>query len=111
VGEPERGHELTIGELATAAGVTIRAIRHYEAVGLLPEADRSTGGHRRYGDDALNRLRQVLKLRDCGFGLDAIQQLLDRGSSEATLELAKRQLERTEIELEVGQRVKSRVVV
>lgn len=109
LGEPERGHELTIGELATAVGVTIRAIRHYEAVGLLPEADRSTGGHRRYDETALSRLRQILKLRDCGFGLAAIQQLLDRGSSEATLELAKRQLERTEIELEVGHRLRLRL--
>jgi cob(I)alamin adenosyltransferase len=102
-------NEFTIGELASAAGVTVRAVRHYEAVGLLPEADRSTGGHRRYEEAALRRLRQILKLRDCGFGLAAIQQLLDARSPGTTLELARRQLERTEIELEVGRRLRLRL--
>ena len=39
---------LTIGQLATYAGVTVRAVRHYHAKGLLPEPARDGSGYRRY---------------------------------------------------------------
>ncbi|MGY2061630.1 MerR family DNA-binding transcriptional regulator, partial [Nocardia gipuzkoensis] len=43
---------LTIGQLATAAGVTVRTVRHYHHVGLLPEPERDASGYRRYGAQA-----------------------------------------------------------
>lgn len=41
--------ELMIGELADRSGVTVRALRHYEHVGLLEPSHRTANGHRRYG--------------------------------------------------------------
>ena len=55
----------TIGELARTAGVSVRALRHYEDVGLLVP-DRSEGGHRRYEASDLALLRQILALRELG---------------------------------------------
>jgi cob(I)alamin adenosyltransferase len=100
--------EMTIGDIADAAGVTARTVRHYESVGLLGPADRSVGGHRRYTQDDLERLCRVITLRRCGFGLDAIRRLL-ASSQEGALALAKRQLERSEVELEVARRLRSRM--
>ncbi|MEV7090669.1 MerR family transcriptional regulator [Streptomyces sp. NPDC093085] len=53
----------SIGELARRAGVTVKTVRFYSGRGLLPEAGRSSGGHRRYGRDALDRLRLIRSLR------------------------------------------------
>src|ERR1700744_2210809 len=61
-------YEMTIGALAGAVGVTARAIRHYESVGLLEPAERSVGGHRRYTRDDLDRLGRITALRRAGFG-------------------------------------------
>lgn len=68
---------LTIGELANRAGTTVRAVRHYHAVGLLPEPGRDRSGYRRYGAAALVRVLRVRRLRDLGLSLPRIGELLD----------------------------------
>jgi cob(I)alamin adenosyltransferase len=108
--ESEAAAELTIGEFAAAADVTVRTIRHYEAVGLLEASERSLGGHRRYGGGDLIQLRRILALRRCGFGLESVRRLLDAGSREDALALAQRQLERTELELEIGRHLRLRLL-
>ena len=67
---------LTIGKLSRAAGVKVPTIRYYEQIGLLPEADRSGGNQRLYGQKTLERLSFVRHARDLGFPLDAIRELL-----------------------------------
>ncbi|WP_031521317.1 MerR family transcriptional regulator [Streptomyces sp. NRRL F-5123] len=66
----------TIGELAGRAGVTVKAVRFYSDRGLLPEAARSAGGHRRYGPDALERLRTIRSLRALGMGVPEVARVL-----------------------------------
>ncbi|MER5888433.1 MerR family transcriptional regulator [Streptomyces sp. NPDC001941] len=56
----------SIGELAERAGVSVKAVRFYSDRGLLPEGVRSAGGHRRYGQGALERLRLIRSLRGLG---------------------------------------------
>ena len=57
---------MRIGELAREAGTTPRTVRYYEEIGLLPEAgSRPAGGHREYGDDDLERLRESCGSRIC----------------------------------------------
>lgn len=65
-----------VGELARLAGVTVRTLHHYEAIGLL-SADRGSNGYRCYDDDDADRLTRILYYRDLGFGLDDIAALLD----------------------------------
>jgi DNA-binding transcriptional MerR regulator len=66
-----------IGELAERAGVTVKTVRFYSDRGLLPEASRTTGGHRRYGPDALDRLRLIRSLRALDLPLPEVRRILD----------------------------------
>lgn len=66
----------TIGELAARAGATVKAVRFYSDRGLLPEAGRSAGGHRRYGPGALERLRAIRSLRALGLGVPEVARAL-----------------------------------
>ncbi|GGU16417.1 helix-turn-helix domain-containing protein [Streptomyces daghestanicus] len=70
---------LGIGELAERAGVTVKTVRFYSDGGLLPETARTTGGHRRYGPEALDRLRLIRSLRSLGLGVPEIRRVLDAG--------------------------------
>ncbi|MFE0647160.1 MerR family transcriptional regulator [Streptomyces sp. NPDC059534] len=66
----------SIGELARHAGATVKTVRFYSDRGLLPEAGRSSGGHRRYGAEALDRLRLIRSLRALDVPLPEIERLL-----------------------------------
>lgn len=68
----------SIGELAEHAGVTVKTVRHYSDRGLLPEAARSGGGHRRYGPDALERLRLIRSLRGLDLPVSEVGRVLDQ---------------------------------
>ncbi|HLS15077.1 MAG TPA: MerR family transcriptional regulator [Beutenbergiaceae bacterium] len=68
------------GQLAAAAGVNLQTLRYYERRGLLPEPDRSLGGHRNYGQDAVTVLRIVKAAQQLGFTLAEIKELLTVGS-------------------------------
>ncbi|MDI3407770.1 MerR family transcriptional regulator [Streptomyces cavernicola] len=67
----------SIGELAEQAGVTVKTVRFYSDRGLLPEAARSTGGHRRYGSDALDRLRTIRALRTLDLPVPDVGRVLE----------------------------------
>lgn len=68
---------LTIGRLAAYAGVTIRAVRHYHQVGLLPEPERDASGYRTYDAAAVVRLLRIRTLAEAGVPLARVRQLLD----------------------------------
>ena len=71
-----------IGDLAAAAGSTVRALHHYEHVGLLASSARTEGGHRLYDATAVARLYEVLRLRRLGLPLDRIGRVLDDPGTE-----------------------------
>ncbi|MBT2233794.1 MerR family transcriptional regulator [Nonomuraea sp. NEAU-A123] len=68
----------SIGELARRTGLTVKTIRFYSDQGIVPPADRSPAGYRRYGIDALARLELVRTLRDLGLDLPTIRKVVDR---------------------------------
>ncbi|WP_433282101.1 MerR family transcriptional regulator [Micromonospora sp. CA-244673] len=68
---------LTIGQLAAYAGVTVRAVRHYHQIGLLPEPERDASGYRRYGATAVVSLIKIRTLADAGVPLSQISRMLD----------------------------------
>ena len=76
----ERGEDgerlLQVGDLAKASGKTVRAIHHYEEVGLLRPHARSKGRYRLYDQAALARLRWIDKLHDLGLSLAQIQEVV-----------------------------------
>ncbi|GHH39661.1 MerR family transcriptional regulator [Streptomyces candidus] len=67
----------SVGQVAEFAGVTVRTLHHYDAIGLLSPSGRSHAGHRRYDDTDLDRLQQILFYRELGFPLDQVATLLD----------------------------------
>jgi MerR family transcriptional regulator, mercuric resistance operon regulatory protein len=71
---------LRSGQLARAAGVNVQTLRYYERRGLLPEPQRTLGGHREYGPDAVTVLRVIRGLARLGFTLDEISELIEVGS-------------------------------
>jgi DNA-binding transcriptional MerR regulator len=73
---------LTISQLAGYAGVTVRAVRHYHAKGLLPEPDRDHSGYRRYDATAVVELIRIRTLADAGVPLSRVRKLLAADDEE-----------------------------
>jgi DNA-binding transcriptional MerR regulator len=72
-------HQLTIGQLAHYAGVTIKAVRVYHDRGLLPEPPRDASGYRRYGAEQAIQLVKIRTLVEAGVPLARIKELLAAG--------------------------------
>jgi DNA-binding transcriptional MerR regulator len=79
---------LTISQLASYAGVTVRAVRHYHAKGLLPEPERDRSGYRRYNAFAVVELIKIRTLADAGVPLARVRELLAAGEEEFTAAVA-----------------------
>jgi len=73
---------LTIGQLAAYAGVTVRAVRHYHHVGLMPEPARDGSGYRTYDAAAVVRLIRIRILAEAGVPLARVQELLEATTAE-----------------------------
>ncbi|PJJ47855.1 DNA-binding transcriptional MerR regulator [Mumia flava] len=73
---------LTISQLASYAGVTVRAVRHYHAKGLLQEPDRDHSGYRRYDAAAVVDLIRIRTLAGAGVPLSRVKELLDADDEE-----------------------------
>ena len=67
---------MQIGEAAKLTGVTAKMIRHYETIGLIPEADRRNSNYRDYGHHDVHRLGFIRRARDLGFSMEEIRNLL-----------------------------------
>lgn len=87
----------SIGELSKRTKVKVPTIRYYEEMGLLAEAERTSGNQRRYDKAGLQRLSFIRHARDLGFSIEAITSLIelqdhpDR-SCEAATDIALSQL-------------------
>src|SRR5918999_5259827 len=91
------GEHLRIGELARRAGVTVRALHHYDSLGLLVPSERTAAGHRLSSRDDVQRLYRLLALRGVGLPLEEIGPLLDR--EDGLADSVRRHLDRVERQL------------
>ena len=90
----------TIGEFAAIGRISVRMLRHYDAIGLLPPARvDDDSGYRYYADAQLTDLLLIVELRQLGIGLDAIAAVLASADPQAALTAALRQ---RRVELEAG---------
>jgi DNA-binding transcriptional MerR regulator len=99
----------TVGGLARASGLTVRTLHHWDAIGLLTPAERSSAGYRRYGPAEVARLYRILGLRRLGLSLDAIAAALDR-EGPALEDAVRAHLARVQRELGVQQRLRDLLV-
>jgi DNA-binding transcriptional MerR regulator len=79
--------ELRIGDVAKLAGTTPRTIRYYEEIGLLPAASgREPGAHRTYAEADVERLTDLLRLKDLlGVSLEELKELVEAEGARAEL--------------------------
>jgi MerR family transcriptional regulator, thiopeptide resistance regulator len=66
-----------VGDLARETGLTVRALHHYDRLGLLSPSSRTEGGHRCYTSADLRRLHHLIALRSFGLSLKEIKGVLD----------------------------------
>ncbi|WP_066288343.1 MerR family transcriptional regulator [Arthrobacter sp. B6] len=72
-----RGSTMHIGELAERTGLSLRTIRHYDDVGLLPATARTDGGFRVYSEDDFERLMVIKQMKPLGFSLEEMAGILE----------------------------------
>ncbi|SDP15882.1 DNA-binding transcriptional regulator, MerR family [Lentzea jiangxiensis] len=95
---------MRIGELSARTGISIRSLRYYEQRGLLTST-RTTGAHRLYPDDAVDRVHMLRRLFDAGLSSETIAALLpcvDTPSDDITaqtLEVMRRERERIDAQV------------
>lgn len=106
--DTQAGQPLSVGELARRTGLTVRALHHYDEVGLLVPSERTPSGHRRYGAQDVRRLARIVALRGLGLGLAEIRAALDGGVPDAVAAIRER-LELLEHELAEAARLRDRL--
>ncbi len=77
----------TTGELAKAAGVTVRTVQYYDSRGILIPTDFSEGGRRLYTDEDLKKLKVICYLKELGLGLNDIGKILEADNAESVIKL------------------------
>jgi DNA-binding transcriptional MerR regulator len=77
--------EQTVGQVARAAGISVRTLHHWEQVGLVRPSGRTANGYRAYGAQDVERVRKVLAWRELGLPLADIRALLEGGATTAQL--------------------------
>jgi len=73
---PAGSRTMHIGELAERTGLSLRTIRHYDDVGILPATARTDGGFRIYSEDDVDRLMVIRRMKPLGFTLEEMKDLL-----------------------------------
>ncbi|MFC0503811.1 MerR family transcriptional regulator [Micromonospora costi] len=105
--EHDSGRRWTVGELARATGVTVRALHHYDQLGLVSPGERTASGHRRYTAADVRRLYRVRGLRQLGLSLPEIAVVLDHGGADpaALRQLLDAQLRQVRVQIERANRL------
>jgi DNA-binding transcriptional MerR regulator len=96
-----------VGELAEETGLTVRTLHHYDEIGLLVPSERSSAGHRLYGEEDVRRLYRIVALRQIGLSLEEIGASL-AGASDPK-ETLLRHLDEIERRIELHEGLRERV--
>ena len=90
---------LTVSEMSTITGVSVRTLHHYDEIGLLKPSGRTEAGYRQYNGDDLQRLQNILFYKELRFPLKSIKELLDSPEFDED-EAIRQQLELLKMERE-----------
>ncbi len=103
-----RSDALKVGELARRTGLTVRTLHHYDAIGLLRPSLHTGAGHRLYTASDVTRLQQIVSLRQLGFALEEIRDVLSR-SDFAPREVIRLHVARLREQVELRRRLCERL--
>jgi len=101
---------LKIGELARRTGLTVRALRHYDDIGLLAPSERSSGGYRLYGRKDVARLYRIQALRRLDLSLAEIHGLLDDNARGGLSEIVAQQVSQLDREIAQASSLRSHLL-
>ena len=93
----ERGL-MDIGRASKASGVSVKMIRHYEAIGLLPKVRRTDANYRVYSENEVHVLRFIRRSRDLGFSMEEIRELLGLWRNKTRPSAAVKRIARKHVE-------------
>ncbi|WP_100012475.1 MerR family transcriptional regulator [Lentibacillus sediminis] len=82
-----------IGKLAKLSNTTVRTLRYYDQIGILKPSKTGDGGHRYYDENAVEKLHQIMTLKDMGFELDTIHDILTNFQKKTSKEFLQMRLE------------------
>lgn len=99
---------LKIGALAKKTGLTIRALRHYDEIGLLSPSIRSEAGHRLYSEKDIQKLQDMMLLQLMGFSLAEIKVCLEKRDFPIQ-QMAKSHLQRLQITIQSQKALYNRI--
>lgn len=102
------GRVWKVGEVASATGLTVRALHHYDEIGLVEPSARTSGGHRLYTDADLVRLYQVTAMRQLGLTLEQIAGLLSE--RVGVREVIEEQLEQVDRQIRAAVRLRRQLL-
>jgi DNA-binding transcriptional MerR regulator len=97
-----------VGELAKRTGLSVRALHHYDEIGLLVPSERSFSGYRLYSDLDLRRLYRIVAMRQLGMRLDQISAVID-GTGPDVRSTVRGQLEALDRQRELQDRLRARL--
>lgn len=111
IGRGGDGRRWSIGELARATGTTVRALYHYDDIGLLRASERTASGHRRFTAGDVRRLYRLRALRSLGLSLEEIAGVLEDSTDDlaAVRRVLTAQLRVLEAEAERGRQLRRRL--
>ncbi|MFE2755274.1 MerR family transcriptional regulator [Actinosynnema sp. NPDC059335] len=87
---------LTVGQVSSRLGVTVRALHHWDGIGLARPSLRTAAGYRRYTAGDLERLHRIVVYRELGLGLDRIRAVLDDSAADVPAALRAQRAQVTE---------------
>ncbi|SEH00765.1 DNA-binding transcriptional regulator, MerR family [Nonomuraea solani] len=99
---------MSIGELAARFGLATHVLRHWEAMGLIRPARRSSG-RRRYTEDQVSRVTMIVRGKAAGLGLEQLREMFDAGTRDDRRELLRRH--QAELEWRIRQAEASRTLI
>ena len=115
--EPDK--PLSTGDLAKACDTTVRTVRFYEEAGVLCPEARTEGGHRKFGEEDLQKLQLIMDLREAGLSLNDIRVLFQlkaqhntpEGASQAMSEVLECQISAMQRKIEVLRRLREELAL
>jgi DNA-binding transcriptional MerR regulator len=94
-----------VGELAELTGLSIRTLRYYDQINLFSPSEYTASGHRRYTHGDLQKLHEILVLKQMGLSLEEIQEMINSDENNSAMETIDKQIDRVQEDIQIQQQL------